>query len=245
MERNRNGRTVAIGEAVANILNEIERVSVDAWDTDAAENYEVAPCLPVSSEEAPLDQAVNQPSNVGFGFNTKSRHDFSITWNAHLGVRITLHKAHDVHLALCKAGVANSPYNASLPRAQGNNAVTTCGAPASQNAAKQHAATYPAVNSRDMNKRGGARSPAKDVLPVSERRQGESHYWATVSVTPFAAARRLRLSMRQRGMLPDVFQLDTVDGVSSSDFATKLVPPSCSMIWVAVFMVASLTINVR
>ena len=70
------------------------------------------------------------------------------------------------------------------------------------------------------------------------------HYASTVSETPFSSASRLRLSIRHFGMLPEVFQLDTVDGVRSRDLATKLVPPSCSIICVAVIMGLIVTINV-
>lgn len=61
---------------------------------------------------------------------------------------------------------------------------------------------------------------------------------------PFCAASIVMPSSRHFGMLPDVFQLDTVDGVRSSAVATSTVPPSASMICAAVLISAFVTIFV-
>lgn len=61
---------------------------------------------------------------------------------------------------------------------------------------------------------------------------------------PFSLARDLTPSSRHFGMLPDDFQLDTVDGVRSSAVATSTVPPNASMICAALFMNVAVTIFV-
>ena len=50
---------------------------------------------------------------------------------------------------------------------------------------------------------------------------------------PLSAATRSTASMRHSGILPEVFQLETVDGLSLRDFATALVPPRALMMLVA------------
>ena len=62
--------------------------------------------------------------------------------------------------------------------------------------------------------------------------------------TPFFLASALMSRIRQRGMLPLVFQLDTVEGVRSSAAATFTVPPSASTIWAAWIMSTIITITV-
>lgn len=53
---------------------------------------------------------------------------------------------------------------------------------------------------------------------------------------PRALAARLMASIRQLGMRPLAFQLDTVEGVIFRADATALVPPNASMMLDAVFM---------
>lgn len=56
------------------------------------------------------------------------------------------------------------------------------------------------------------------------------------SVTPFRSASRMMAGIRQCGILPAVFQLETVDGGASMAFATSTVPPRATIICSAVIM---------
>lgn len=65
----------------------------------------------------------------------------------------------------------------------------------------------------------------------------ESH----ARLTPLRLAKAFTFSKRQEGMPPlEVFQLDTVDGVSLRARATSTVPPKASIMSVAVCMTALL-----
>lgn len=56
-------------------------------------------------------------------------------------------------------------------------------------------------------------------------------------------ARDLMPAIRQRGMLPPLFQLETVEAGTSSSRATALVPPSAAMMWAADVMTGELRLS--
>ncbi len=98
----------------------------------------------------------------------------------------------------------------------------------------------------DLNKNGGSdfqAAPSKQQA-ISVTCCGESHACGSAILTPFSAASLRMPSMRHDGIDPEVFQLDTVEGVRLSALATATVPSSASTISFAVIMAAMITINV-
>ncbi len=101
-----------------------------------------------------------------------------------------------------------------------------------------------------LNKGGGQVPcdplPAKDAAILCRTGCEEFHCACSANMTflPKSAANCLMLSRRHFGIVPDVFQLDTVEGVRSRAVATLTVPPKSVIISVAVIMASFVTITV-
>nr|WP_158272009.1 MULTISPECIES: hypothetical protein [unclassified Novosphingobium] len=73
------------------------------------------------------------------------------------------------------------------------------------------------------------------VVPDSGEWSGHGAAWAARD-TPLSFASRSISAIRQRGILPAVFQLETVEGGAWMAFATSTVPPKAAIICSAVIM---------